>query len=121
MYQLAGNRNAAHPVNAMLNYAYAVLESEVRIQLVADGFDPTKGIMHEVRQGSSAFVFDMMELQRPRADRAVLDFLNVNVLHSADFTIGSNGVCRLNPQMARSILEIYGNFGIGRVWSEAKY
>jgi hypothetical protein len=30
-YHLAGNRNAAHPVNAILNYAYATLESEIRI------------------------------------------------------------------------------------------
>ncbi len=30
-YHLAGNRNAAHPVNAILNYAYAALESEIRI------------------------------------------------------------------------------------------
>jgi CRISPR/Cas system-associated endonuclease Cas1 len=41
LFLLAGNRHAAHPVNAMLNYAYAILESQVRIRLVADGFDPT--------------------------------------------------------------------------------
>jgi CRISPR/Cas system-associated endonuclease Cas1 len=28
---LGSNRRATHPVNAMLNYAYAVLESQVRI------------------------------------------------------------------------------------------
>jgi hypothetical protein len=27
------NRHATHPVNAMLNYAYAVLESQVRWEL----------------------------------------------------------------------------------------
>ena len=32
LYHLAGNRNAAHPVNAILNYAYATLESEIRIK-----------------------------------------------------------------------------------------
>ena len=34
LFKLAGNRNAAHPVNAMLNYAYTVLESEVRIKVI---------------------------------------------------------------------------------------
>jgi CRISPR-associated protein Cas1 len=29
------NRHATHPVNAMLNYAYAVLESQVRIATVS--------------------------------------------------------------------------------------
>jgi CRISPR-associated protein Cas1 len=67
LYKLAGNRNADHPVNAMLNYAYAVLESQIRIQVVSGGFDPTRGIMHERREGSSAFVFDMMEPERQRS------------------------------------------------------
>jgi CRISPR/Cas system-associated endonuclease Cas1 len=34
---LAGNRNAAHPVNAILNYAYAALESEIRIKAIEIG------------------------------------------------------------------------------------
>jgi CRISPR-associated protein Cas1 len=34
-YHLAGNRNAAHPVNAILNYAYAALESEILLQRLA--------------------------------------------------------------------------------------
>ena len=39
-YHLAGNRNAAHPVNAILNYAYAALESEIRIKAISEGYDP---------------------------------------------------------------------------------
>ena len=54
-FHLAGNRNAAHPVNAILNYAYTVLESELRIKAIADGYDPTIGIMHEGRDGSSKY------------------------------------------------------------------
>jgi CRISP-associated protein Cas1 len=46
-YHLAGNRNAAHPVNAILNYAYAALESEIRIQAISEGYDPMIGVMHE--------------------------------------------------------------------------
>jgi CRISP-associated protein Cas1 len=65
-YHLAGNRNAAHPVNAILNYAYATLESEIRIKAISDGYDPTLGIMHEGRDGSSKFIFDLMEPQRPK-------------------------------------------------------
>jgi CRISPR-associated protein Cas1 len=50
LFKLAGNRNAAHPINAMLNYAYAILESQVRIRSIAEGYDPTLGIMHESRE-----------------------------------------------------------------------
>ena len=97
LFQLAGNRNAAHPINAMLNYAYAVLESQVRIQVVSDGFDSRQGIMHEAREGSFAFVFDRMEPERPKVDRAVLEFVKETALHPVDFVIRADGVCRLNP------------------------
>jgi CRISP-associated protein Cas1 len=105
LFKLAGNRNAAHPVNAMLNYAYAILESQVRIQSVAEGYDPTLGIMHESREGSSAFVFDMMEPERPKVDRSILEFVKSHKFHAADFVIRSDGVCRLNPEMARCVAQ----------------
>ena len=70
-----GSQGAAHPVNAILNYAYAVLQSEVQIKAVADGYDPILGIMHYDRAGSPAFVFDLMEPERPKVDRAVVAFL----------------------------------------------
>jgi CRISPR-associated protein Cas1 len=105
-FHLAGNRNAAHPVNATLNYAYTVLESGLRIKAVADGYDPTIGIMHEGRDGSSKFVFDLMEPERPKVDRAVLDFLKATVFDPADFMTRSDGVVRLNPQLARHVTNL---------------
>jgi CRISPR-associated protein Cas1 len=103
-YHLAGNRSAAHPVNAILNYAYAALESEIRIAAISDGYDPTIGIMHEGRDGSSKFIFDLMEPERPKVDRAVLDFVKGHVFDPADFVIRTDGVCRLNPEMARMVM-----------------
>jgi CRISP-associated protein Cas1 len=103
-YHLAGNRNAAHPVNAILNYAYAVLESEIRIKAISEGYDPTIGIMHEDSDGSSKFIFDLMEPERPKIDRAILDFIKGHVFDPADFVIRSDGVCRLNPEMARMVV-----------------
>jgi CRISPR-associated protein Cas1 len=100
---LAGNRNAAHTINAMLNYGYAILESQVRIQSVADGYDPTLGIMHECREGSSAFVFDKMEPERPKIDRSILEFVKSHTFQAADFVIRLDGVCRLNPEMAKCV------------------
>jgi CRISP-associated protein Cas1 len=103
-YHLAGNRNAAHPVNAILNYAYAALESELRIKAISEGYDPTIGIMHEGGDGSSKFIFDLMEPERPKVDRAVLDFVKGHVFDPADFVIRNDGVCRLNPETARMVL-----------------
>jgi hypothetical protein len=105
-YHLVGNRNAAHPVNAILNYAYAALESEIRIKAISEGYDPTIGIMHEGRDGSSKYIFDLMEPERPKVDRTVLDIVKGQVFDPADFVIRTDGVCRLNPEMARMVLAI---------------
>ena len=75
----------------------------MRIKAIADGYDPTIGIMHEGRDGSSKFVFDLMEPECPKIDRAVLDFVRGTVFDPADFTICTDGVVRLNPQLARQV------------------
>jgi CRISPR-associated protein Cas1 len=98
------NRNATHPVNAMLNYAYAILESQVRMQVVATGLDPTVGILHGSHGGKHGLVYDLMEPQRPLVDRKVLEFVRARTFHPADFAIRGDGVCRLNPELARQLL-----------------
>jgi CRISPR-associated protein Cas1 len=102
--RIGQNRNATHPVNAMLNYAYAVLESQVKMQIIADGYDPTIGFLHTYNVDRPALVFDFMEPLRPLVDRAVLKLAQSHTFHAADFTIRSDGVCRLNPEMARHVV-----------------
>jgi CRISP-associated protein Cas1 len=104
IFHRAGNCNASHPVNAILNYAYTVLQSEIQISAISEGYDPTIGIMHEGRDGSSAFIFDLMEPERPATDRKVLEFVKGHVFDPADFVIRSDGVCRLNPEMFRCVV-----------------
>jgi CRISPR-associated protein Cas1 len=52
------------------------------------------GITHYDGDGAPVFVFDMMEPERPTADRVVLSFLKSELLHPADFTIRADGVAR---------------------------
>ena len=73
-------------------------------QAISQGYDPTIGIMYEGSDGSSKFIFDLMEPERPRVDRAVLDFVRGHVFDPADFVIRTDGVCRLNPEMARMVV-----------------
>ena len=62
------------------------------------------GIM-AIRAGrSQAFEFDMMKPERPNVDRAVLKFVKGHVFDPADFVIRTDGVCRLNPEMARMVV-----------------
>jgi CRISPR/Cas system-associated endonuclease Cas1 len=62
--------------------------------------------MREGRDGSSKFIFDLMEPERPKVDRAVLDFVKATVFDPADFIIRSDGVVRLNSQLARCVTQI---------------
>jgi CRISPR-associated endonuclease Cas1 len=102
------SRNATHPVNAILNYAYAILESQVRIQVTAAGFDPTIGFLHSGRGGRADFVLDLMEPLRPKVDRKILEFVQAHTFHPADFTIRTDGVCRLNPEIAKMVVTLVG-------------
>jgi CRISPR-associated protein Cas1 len=45
-----------------------------------------------------------MEPERPNIDRSVLEFVRGHVFDPADFVIRADGVCRLNPDMARMLV-----------------
>jgi CRISPR-associated endonuclease Cas1 len=98
------NYRATHPVNSILNYGYAVLENQIRMQIVARGFDPTIGYLHGQRHGKHGLVLDLMEPMRPIVDRKVLKFVQRQTFAPGDFTLLNNGVCRLNPQLARNVV-----------------
>lgn len=98
------NRFATQPVSAILNYAYGILESQVRMQVVAAGLDPTIGILHGNARGQPGLVFDLMEPLRPIVDRKILEFVQSRTFHAADFTLADNGNCRLNPELARNVV-----------------
>jgi len=100
------NRHATHLVNAMLNYAYAVSETQVRIATVVQGLDPTIGYLHACRPGKAALVYDLMEPLRPRVDHLVLGFVLSHAFAPSDFILETKGVCRLHPQRARQVARL---------------
>lgn len=100
------NRNASHPINALLNYAYTVKLAQMQIQAIAEGYDPTIGIMHHGRRGKPSFIFDLIEPERPKIDAAILAFVQDRVFSAADFILRTDGGCRLSPQLARMVAGI---------------
>jgi CRISP-associated protein Cas1 len=99
------NQFALHPVNAILNYAYAILEHEVCGHILAYGADPTIGYLHANEPGRHALVFDLMEPLRPIMDRKVLKFVLEHTFCPDDFILNKNGICRLHPQFARCVVK----------------
>ena len=53
-----------------------------------------------------AFALDHMEPMRPVVDRAVLQLIQENTFAGADFSIQHDGVCRLNPELARRVADV---------------
>lgn len=107
---LTGNKprnwKASHPLNAMLNYAYAVRVAQLQVQAVAQGFDPFAGIMHHSRPDFPAYVYDLIEPERPKVDATILAFAQSRKFSGADFILRKDGVCRLSPQLARVVSAI---------------
>jgi CRISPR-associated endonuclease Cas1 len=101
-----GNRHATHPVNAMLNYAYRMLESQVRICSVAAGLDPTIGFLHANRENRVALVYDLMEPLRPKVDLTVLKLATSTTFTPRDFLLTADGKCRLHPEFARRVISL---------------
>ena len=104
--KLASNRFASHPVHAMLNYAYAVLEGQIRIELIKAGFDVTIGFLHNMRPERPSLVLDLLEPARTVADRAILKFGREQTFSPSDFTLNAEGMVRLHPQLARRVVNL---------------
>jgi len=97
-------RRAIDPCNALLNYAYGVLEGQCKQALVVDGFDVSCGVLHADRQYRDSLVYDLMELYRPAVDALVLALLARTVFTHGDFVQTSDGQCRVHPQLARAVV-----------------
>jgi CRISPR-associated endonuclease Cas1 len=59
---------AATPGNALLNYLYAILESELTIALIGTGLDSGIGIFHLDKDRRASLSLDAMEAARPYVD-----------------------------------------------------
>lgn len=83
------NRHATHPVNAMLNYAYAVLSGRVKFAIICAGLEPNVGFLHAAQKPKQAprcpFVLDLMEPLRPFIDAEILKFATSKPLDPRDF------------------------------------
>jgi hypothetical protein len=103
-------RAATNPVNALLNYLYALLESEARLALLSVGLDPTLGVLHADQRNRDSFALDAMEPIRPAVDAFALDLLEERILTSRDFAELSNGVCRVRAPLTHELALTLGRW-----------
>ena len=98
-------RVAANPPNAILNYLYAVLESEARLAVAALGLDPGLGFLHMDSRTRDSLACDVMEPVRPQVDAYLLDWITQQPLRREWFFEQRDGNCRLMGSFAVHLSE----------------
>jgi hypothetical protein len=88
-------RLATNPINAILNYLYAVLEAETRLAAATLGLDPGIGVLHLDTPNRDSLACDLMEPIRPEVDTFVLDWVKREPLPRNWFFEQRDGNCRL--------------------------
>jgi CRISPR-associated endonuclease Cas1 len=106
-------RLAVNPANAMLNYLYAILESEARLAISELGLDPGLGVLHADTRTRDSLACDLMEPVRPRVDAFLLDWLRRGPLQRKWFFEERDGNCRLMSEFAIQLSET------SRLWRQA--
>jgi hypothetical protein len=89
----------------MLNYLYAILESEARLALAALGLDPGMGVLHNDLRSRDSLACDLMEPIRPQVDAYLLAWLTQGSLKREWFFEQRDGNCRLMGAFAAKLSE----------------
>ena len=91
-----GPRLAVNPVHAILNYCFALLESETRLALSVLGLDPSLGMgLHSDTPNRDSLALDVLEPVSPQVESWLLDWIARQPLRRADFFETATGNCRL--------------------------
>ena len=98
-------RLATNPVNAILNYLYAVLESEACLAAATLGLDPGLGFIHMDAAARDSLACDLMEPVRPEVDAYVLDWITREPLKREWLFEQRDGNCRLTAPFAMRLSE----------------
>lgn len=104
-------RLAVNPPNAILNYLYAVLESESRLAAAALGLDPGIGVLHADAPYRDSLACDLMEPIRAQVEAYFLDWVLREPLKREWFFEQRDGNCRLLGSFAVRLSETAPTWG----------
>ncbi len=104
-------RLAVNPPNAILNYLYALLESESRLAAAALGLDPGIGVLHVDTEARDSLACDLMEAVRPQVDAFLVDWITRETLKREWFFEQRDGNCRLMASLAARLSETAPTWG----------
>ena len=112
-------RLAVTPPSAILNYCYALLESETRLAVSALGLDPGMGMLHVDTPNRDSLACDIMEAGRASVDAWLLDWITREPFRRSDFFELRNGNCRLMGTFTAKLSETAPTWGkLVAPWAE---
>lgn len=113
-------RPAEDVVNALLNFGYFLLLSEICIYLLASGLNCGIGFLHGVRDSRPSLALDVLEVFRqPLIDKLVLKLINKKILSIEDFEKDSRWGWRLKKEGLRLFLEQFENMMTNKIWLQS--
>ena len=98
-------RLACNPPNGILNFLYALLESEARLAAAALGLDPGLGVLHVDTTARDSLALDILEPVRAHIDSYVLDLITREYLSRNWFLEERDGNCRLSAEFASRLAQ----------------
>jgi CRISPR-associated protein Cas1 len=98
-------RVAVNPMNAILNYTYAILEAETSLAIAAMGLDPGMGLLHVDNDRRDSLACDLMEVVRPEVDAFLFDWVSRTPFRRDRFFEERNGNCLLMGEFAVTLSE----------------
>jgi len=111
---------APDPVNALLSFAYALLQGEITVLAESYGLDNYVGFLHQVDHGQPALILDLMEPFRPIADRLVVELLTKSYTPD-DFIITQDKDCRIKDHSRKIVLNAWEQLMSGKDNRKSNY
>ncbi|ABE51535.1 CRISPR-associated endonuclease Cas1 [Methanococcoides burtonii] len=107
--------NSGDKVNVMLNYGYALLESECLRAINSVGLDAHVGFLHEMNPSKNSLAYDLQEPFRFIVDLTVMNLIEKGIMDSKDFIRTESFSLRLRPTGARKVTEEFNSVMNGKV------
>jgi CRISPR-associated protein Cas1 len=107
----------------MLNYGYALLESECLRVINSVGLDPHVGFLHEMKPSKNSLAYDLQGSFRFLVDLTVINLEENGTMDKKDFTVTNNHNLKLRVIEGKKIANEFSNLlnkpvriGINRPW-----
>jgi len=79
-------RPAKDVVNAMLNYGYAILASQITIKIIQNGLNPDIGLLHSDLDNRHSLTYDIIEEFRQQiVDKTIISMINNKQITTEDY------------------------------------